>query len=145
MPHIKKDAWVNYSAEQMYRLVNRIEDYPQFLPWCHDTQVSERDEQHVTAKIDVQKGGFHKSFTTRVVLMPNSKMELHLIDGPFREFLGIWQFNGQDEKSCHISFALNFTFTHRLLGMVAGPVFSHIANTMVEAFAERAEDVYGQH
>jgi len=141
---IRKSALVPYSAEEMYALVADIESYGNFLPWCGGARILERHANNVTAAIDIAYRGVNKSFTTRNVLDPGRQMELKLIDGPFRQLHGYWRFEPLDDQACKVSLDLDFEFANRILAFAVGPVFSQIANGLVESFRKRAEELYGR-
>lgn len=144
MKTIQRSALVPYSAEEMYALVSDIESYGTFLPWCGGARIVARDADSVTAAIDIAYSGVHKTFTTRNRLSPGRGMELQLVDGPFKFLQGDWRFEVLDEKACKVSLDMKFEFSNPLLGMVVGPVFSNIANGLVESFQRRAEGIYGK-
>ena len=144
MKAIQRSALVPYSAEEMYALVSDIESYGKFLPWCGGARIVARDADSVTAAIDIAYHGVNKTFTTRNRLAPGSGMELQLVDGPFKFLHGDWRFETLDEKACKVSLDMKFEFSNPLLGVVAGPVFSNIANGLVESFQRRAEETYGK-
>lgn len=145
MPLISRNALVPYSTEEMYKLVADIEDYPKFLPWCRSTQVMSRNEQEVKASIEIARGALNKSFATINRMQQNKMIEMRLLQGPFKHLQGFWRFDElKTATACKISFDLDFEFESKLVAMVAGPVFSQIANSMVEAFTKRAIEVYGE-
>ena len=131
-----------YSAVQMYAIVNKIEDYPNYIPWCSNTVVFSRTPHEVVASISVAKGGIHKTLTTRNALIPDQKMELNLIDDSFKNWRGLWQFTDIDAQQSEIAFELDFDFHSKLLEMMLGPLFTHVAETMVDAFVQRAKTLY---
>lgn len=144
MTTIRKSAIVPYSAGEMYALVSDIESYGRFLPWCGGARILDRQADLVTASVDIAYHGVHKSFTTRNVLIPDRQMELKLVDGPFRRLHGFWRFEPLDDQACKVSLDLDFEFSGRLLEMMVGPVFSTIANGLVDSFRRRAEEIYGR-
>lgn len=144
MHTLKRNALVPYSAHQMFELVNSIEDYPRFLPWCHSSHIVSRTEQEVIATLDVNWKGIHKVFTTRNLLFPNEKMEIALVNGPLHRLDGVWTFHPLDEFACKIALDLEFEFTGRFVDKLFQPVFQHIANTLVDAFCQRAKELYGE-
>lgn len=145
MPLISRNALVPYSTEEMYKLVAAIEDYPKFLPWCRSTDVMSRTEHEVKASIEIARGALNKSFATLNRMQCNKMIEMRLLQGPFKHLQGFWRFDElKADSACKISFDLDFEFENRLVAMVAGPVFSQIANSMVEAFTKRAIEVYGE-
>ena len=143
MPSVSRSALVPYSAQAMYELVNDIETYPQFLPWCRSAIISSRSENEICATLEMAKGALKKSFTTRNRLYKNEKIEISLLNGPFRHLQGFWRFQALDESSCKVSLHMEFEFSSRLLAITAGPIFSQISDSMVDAFCRRAEVVYG--
>jgi ribosome-associated toxin RatA of RatAB toxin-antitoxin module len=141
---IQKSALVPYSAGEMFALVADIESYGKFLPWCGGARIVARAADSVTAAIDIAYHGVHKTFTTRNRLEPGRLMELQLVDGPFKFLHGYWRFEALDDKACKISLDLNFEFSNRLLALAIGPVFSGIANGLVDSFRRRAEEMHGK-
>jgi ribosome-associated toxin RatA of RatAB toxin-antitoxin module len=141
---IRKSALVPYSADAMYGLVADVERYGEFLPWCGGARILARADDALTASVDIAYRGVHKSFTTRNRLEPGRSMEMQLVDGPFRKLHGYWRFDPLDAEACKVSLDLDFDFSNRLLGMVIGPVFESIANSLVDSFRSRAEALYGR-
>ena len=145
MAIIKRNALVCYSPAEMYALVNDVAAYPSFLPWCRSTDVISATDTEITATIDMARGALNRSFTTRNSLHANQSIELHLVDGPFKKLHGFWHFGDLNHKpACKVSLELEFEFENRMLEMVAGPIFTTIANGLVESFCKRAVDVYGE-
>ncbi|MDX1598751.1 MAG: type II toxin-antitoxin system RatA family toxin [Marinobacter sp.] len=143
MPHqIDKTALVMHSAERMFHLVNDIARYPEFLPWCAGAEIHDRDEEQITASLDVAKGGIRHRLTTRNQLYHPETIEMSLVDGPFRDLTGRWHFRPLDDNACKVILTLEFEFSGSLSRMTFGPVFSQAANTMVDAFCRRADMVY---
>ena len=141
MRSVKKSVLVPYSAAQMFELVDRVELYPQFLPWYGGTQVLEQGENRKTARIDIDYHGVRAHFTTDNVNDPPRSIVVTLKDGPFRHLHGEWRFIALSEHGCKVEFDLAYEFATSLLDRVIGPVFSHIANTFIDAFVKRAESV----
>ena len=127
----------------MYQLVDDIESYPKFLPWCAAAIVHTRSVEQVHATIRIAKGPLRKEFSTRNTLEANRQIKLTLVDGPFKRLDGNWQFEQLDNAGSRVTLALEFEFSNRLVTMTAGPIFNEIANTMVSAFCDRARQVYG--
>ncbi len=144
MALVNKSALVPYSAANMFALVNDIESYPRFLPWCRSTQILSRTDDEVRASIEMAKGALHKSFTTCNRLQHNKMIEIRLIEGPFQRLEGYWRFQYLDVQACKISLDMEFEFSNTLLRVAVGPVFSQIANSLVDAFCKRAVQVYGR-
>jgi len=141
MPHIKKSALVPYSQEQMYRLVDQVELYPQFIPWCHSVTVFKRTEDLVEASLCLAQGGIKKSFTTANHLQPYELIELRLVDGPFKHLEGHWRFISEPE-GCRVCLDLEFEFASHWLAVLFAPVFHQAANTLVDLFCKRAHELY---
>lgn len=144
MRSVRKSVLVPYAAAQMFELVNRVELYPQFLPWCGGTQVLAQAHNRKTARIDIDYHGVRAHFTTDNVNHPPDSIIVTLNDGPFRHLHGEWRFRALGEHGCKVEFDLAYEFATNLLDRVIGPVFSHIANTFIDAFVKRAEQVYPQ-
>lgn len=142
MPQINRTALVPYSAEQMYQLVNDVTSYPQFLPGCVGSRVLEFGPTQMTAAVDVSKAGIRKTFTTRNILTSNQSILMHLVDGPFKKLTGGWKFTPLSQDACKIEFHLNFEFTSKLVELLFGHIFRELTANMVQAFTNRAKEVY---
>jgi ribosome-associated toxin RatA of RatAB toxin-antitoxin module len=144
MKRISRQAEVPYSAGQMYDLVSNIDAYGDFLPWCGGSEVLSGDEDEVVAAIRICYGGLDKSFKTRNRVQKNKMMEMRLLEGPFRHLYGYWRFVPLEDGRSRVHLDLEFEFASRLVGLAAAPVFTRIADGMVDAFVQRAADVYGR-
>jgi len=144
MTGVSRSALVLFSAGQMFDLVDGVEQYPQFLPWCSGTAVSHRDPLITHATININYRGIKQSFSTENRKQPPELMSIRLVEGPFRALDGEWRFTPLGADACRIDFRLNYEFSSTLLEKLVGPVFGHIAGTMVDAFLKRADSVYGR-
>lgn len=142
MALVEKSVLVPYSAEQMFALVDGVEDYPQFLPWCGGSSVSSVDGNTVHATVHIDYHHVKQSFTTENLRQPPNYIDITLKDGPFKHLDGGWRFIPLSESACKIELQLHYEFSHKLLEKVFGPIFHYIANNLVEAFIHRAEKVY---
>ncbi|MDU6926631.1 type II toxin-antitoxin system RatA family toxin [Franconibacter helveticus 513] len=142
MPQISRTALVPYSAAQMYQLVNDVKSYPEFLPGCVGSRVLEATPGQMTAAVDVSKAGISKTFTTRNTLTNNQSILMQLVDGPFKKLMGGWKFTELTESACQVEFHLDFEFTNKLIELAFGRVFKELASNMVQAFTNRAKEVY---
>jgi ribosome-associated toxin RatA of RatAB toxin-antitoxin module len=140
---VDRSALVSYTPREMFELVSDIEAYPRFLPWCQSTRILSRDVDEVRASIEFAVGGVSRSFTTRNRHQVNKMIEMHLVDGPFSRLDGFWRFDPLGEEGSKIALFLEYDFSNRMLGMVVGPIFGQIANTLVDAFQQRAVEIYG--
>lgn len=143
MAEIQKSVLVGYSAGQMFRLVDTVENYPEFLPWCDGASVEIQNDQIAHATIHINYHHIKHSFTTENKRHPPELIEMNLLNGPFEHLDGHWRFIPLSDNACKIEFRLHYTFSHKLLEKFVGPVFYVIANSFVEAFVERAEAIYG--
>jgi ribosome-associated toxin RatA of RatAB toxin-antitoxin module len=142
MPDVKKNVIVNHSADQMFSLVDRIEDYPLFLPWCGGTKVLERNTDITRASILIKYNGVNQSFTTQNTKRYPDRIDLKLIDGPFKVLEGYWIFNKINEEACSIEFHLHYEFSNFILDKLISPIFSQIASTFVDGFVAQADKIY---
>jgi ribosome-associated toxin RatA of RatAB toxin-antitoxin module len=142
MKTVEKSVLIWFTAQEMFDLVVDVASYPQFLPWCDQTQILNLEEQGMTARIGMAFGGLHKSFTTRNTHIPGRQVQLSLIDGPFKQLDGVWNFIPLgEEQACRVELKLSYSFDS-VFGALVGPVFDRIAATLVDAFVKRAEAVY---
>ncbi len=145
MPTIHKSRIEPYSPEQMFRLVNDVDAYPQFLPWCRHARIVQRSADEELAELEVAKGPFNQKFTTRNRLLDTDErkqIQINLVNGPFKQLTGSWIFTSHP-TGCQIDFSLEFAFQQNLFAKLLEPIFSQIGHSMVDAFAQRARVVYG--
>jgi ribosome-associated toxin RatA of RatAB toxin-antitoxin module len=143
MAVVHKSVFLGYSAEQMFALVDRVEDYPKFLPWCGGVEVKHREEERLVATLLINYHGVKHSFTTENTHTPPTLMTMKLVEGPFKQLDGTWTFKPLRADACKIDFDLRYEFSSRVLESLIGPVFNMIANSFVDSFCKRAEAVYG--
>jgi ribosome-associated toxin RatA of RatAB toxin-antitoxin module len=159
MKHVKKSVLLWYSANEMYRLVTAVADYPRFLPWCERAEVLESRADGMTARLHLNYHGVRHAFTTRNLHAPDESVRVELVDGPFSKLEGSWQFvhlgspaatddaallaGATAPSACKIEFDLAYAFSGSALEAVISPVFGRIAHSLVDAFVQRAEQVYG--
>ena len=139
MQRVMKSVLVPYPAARMFELVDRVEEYPQFLPWCGGAKIVEQSGDRKTARIDIDYHGVRAHFTTDNVNRPPESIVITLKDGPFRHLHGEWRFRPLGETGCKVEFELAYEFATQMLDKVIGPVFGHIARTFIDAFVKRAE------
>ena len=143
MAAVERSVLVEFSAGEMYGLVDDVESYPAFLPWCSDTEIISRIPGRVVATIHIDFRGLKQQFTTDNSGHPAELIRINLVSGPFRRLEGEWRFQALEERACKVVLSLNYEFSGGLLDKVLGPVFHHIADTLVDAFVMRAEAVHG--
>ncbi|WP_096662248.1 type II toxin-antitoxin system RatA family toxin [Polaromonas sp. AET17H-212] len=147
MKTVHKSVLIWYSAAEMFALVTDVASYPQFLPWCDQAEVVEEDAQGMTAKVGIAFAGIHQSFTTRNTHVPDRKVSLKLVDGPFSKLEGDWDFTplgDGSQRACKVDLTLRYDFDNAALAALVGPVFDKIAGSLVDAFVKRAAQVYGE-
>ena len=152
MKHVKKSVLLWYTAHEIYELVVDVEAYPKFLPWCERAEVVRREDDGLTARLFLAYSGIRHAFTTRNVQVEDASVHIGLVDGPFSLLDGFWHFvplaapAGPDAaaaSACKIEFELRYAFSNGVLEAAISPVFDRIANTFVDSFVRRAEQVYG--
>ncbi len=136
---------MHYSPAEMYSLVNDVAAYPKFLPWCKSSKLISKSDTEMIASVEISRGALKKTFTTKNTLHKNKKIEIALVDGPFKTLHGAWSFHKlKQNNACKIELDLKFQFDSGLMSIAARPVFTQIANSLVEAFSKRAVKVYGE-
>lgn len=143
MAIVEKSVLIGHSARKMYALVADVEAYPQFLPWCSATEVKKIDAHKAAATLHVNYHGLRLHFTTENQMDEGALIDMTLVNGPFKHLDGFWRFVPLSEQACKIEFRLNYELSGKLMEKIAGPVFNHIANTLVEVFVKRAMAKYG--
>lgn len=144
MASVSKSVLVEHSAQQMFDLVERFEDYPSFLPWCAGAKILERNPGALVARLDINFHGVRAHFTTLNRNEPPERIVIALRDGPFRQLDGTWVFRLLTPGACKIEFDLRYEFAASVLEGAIGPVFNHIASTFVDAFVKRADQLYAK-
>ncbi|MDH2925460.1 ribosome-associated toxin RatA of RatAB toxin-antitoxin module [Nicoletella semolina] len=143
MPTVNQSALVPYNAEQMYALVNNYEQYPQFLSGCTAANTLSLGENELEAELVIQKLGIQQRFSTHNRMVLNEKIEMQLIEGPFRHLSGCWIFQPFDEQSCQVTLKLEFEFSNPIVAAVFGKIFNELTAKMLQAFRQRAKELYG--
>ena len=141
--HIQRSALLPYPAQALYDLVNDVAKYPEFLPWCSSAEILESTELLMRARLGVAKGGLSQHFVTRNTLVPGQSIEMNLEEGPFTKLHGVWVFKPLGEKACKISLDMTFDYAGAIVKATLGPLFNQAANTLVDAFCQRAKHLYG--
>ncbi len=142
MPQVNRSALVMYSAKQMYQLVNDVKAYPEFLPGCVNSEIIKQGPASMVAEVGVAKAGIRNKFVTENTLTENQSIHMNLVDGPFKSLSGVWQFVPLDEQACKVALDLHFEFSNKLIAAAFGRVFNELAGNMVQAFVDRAKQVY---
>jgi ribosome-associated toxin RatA of RatAB toxin-antitoxin module len=143
MTIVERSALVNYSAEQMFTLINDIAAYPSFMAGCVAAEVLTSSEQFIEARLTLGKGGIEQSFVTRNELLPPEQMIMRLVEGPFSYFEGRWSFQSLADNACKVQLHLEFSFKNPLLGLAVSKWLEDIASRQVESLCQRAEKIYG--
>lgn len=146
MKNIHKTVLIWYSPEEMFRLVTDVERYPEFLPWCDHARVKEITADGMVAEIGLRLSGLKQAFTTRNTHVQGREVQMQLVDGPFSNLSGGWTFHpvgDGSQRACKVELRLQYGFSSSTLSALVGPVFDKIASTLVDAFIQRAEKVYG--
>jgi len=140
MKKISRSALVEHSARRLYEIVEDIEAYPRFLPWCLEAR-ARREGGATQATLTVGIGGLRQSFTTRNENRPGESISMALVEGPFRHFSAAWRFQPLSDAACKVEFSMEYDFSSRALARLLEPLFEHIADTMVDAFTRRADSL----
>jgi len=142
MATVKKLVLIEYTPQQMFDLVDRVEEYPKFLPWCGGTELLGRTDLITRARLHINYHGIKSDFSTENDKVYPTHMLIKLVEGPFHHLEGTWDFTPLGDKACKVDFTLHYEFSSKLIEKAVGPVFSHIANTFVDSFVKRAGQVY---
>lgn len=142
MPVISRSALVMHSVEEMYCLINDVLAYPQFLPDCADSKIISATSNEMNASLLVSKGGLKKWFSTKNTLVENKSVTMALVDGPFKYLTGGWTLTALSDDACKVELNLDYEFSNKMFDIAFGRVFNHLTNNMVQAFIQRAKEVY---
>ena len=141
MPAVHRNALMPYSARTMFDIVNDVRAYPEFLPWCGDVKIASQSDQAMDASILMKKGKLNHWFSTSNKMIVGQKIEMALVDGPFKSLDGVWEFIAFDETSSKVKLDLNFEFSSGITAVLLAPIFTQIANSMVDSFCSRAHEL----
>ena len=144
MSSVRRSALVPYTAREMYALVDDIEAYPEFLPWCRSAVVHERSDELVKATLELHRSGLSKMFTTRNVMVAHETIVIELLDGPFNYLDGRWVFHELSSDASKVEFKVDFEFYNPILQLLLGPFFKETCSELVDSFRLRAETGYGR-
>ena len=142
MRQVDRSALLPYSAEQMFELVNDVSAYPAFLPWCNASRIISVEPDVLVAELTVARSGITQSFTTRNLLYRPERIELQLVDGPFKKLSGSWDFRSLGQDGCRVEMQLSFEVDSRLAGVLLERVFEQATSSLVDAFCQRADELY---
>ena len=140
---VHRSALVPHSAHEMFALVDNVERYPEFLPWCNAVEVHFRETNIVEATLEMHRGSVSKHFRTRNTSIPGEKMDIQLVSGPFSALAGGWTFKQLGDAGCKVGLAMEFEFSSRAIDVVLGAFFEGTCNSLVDAFVARAGQIYG--
>lgn len=144
MKRVARSAIVEHSVAVLYTLIEDIESYPSFLPWCREATVRSREEGRTVATISVGLRGIRQTFTTENRNVPNASIDMRLVEGPFKRFAALWRLTPLGAHAARVEFSMEYEFASRILARVLEPLFSHIADTMVDAFVRQADVRHGR-
>lgn len=151
MTKVYRTVMVPYTPAQMFDLVAEVDQYADYMPWCEGAQILSRDEKGMVASIVIGYGPLNHSFTTRNTHDYPNRIDMELVNeghpkivrSPFASLTGTWQFIDMQEKGCRIEYDMDYSFRNRALSMLIGPVFNGIANSLIDSFIKRANELYG--
>jgi ribosome-associated toxin RatA of RatAB toxin-antitoxin module len=141
MKSVRKTVLVPHSVQRMFALVDQVDDYPLFLPWCGGATTHERTPDSVVAEIQIAYHGIRQSFVTRNDNRAPERIDMHFVRGPFRTLAGHWRFIPLGDLGCRIEFSLDYEFANSVLERLVGPIFDTIADGFVDAFVRRADAI----
>jgi len=143
MTTIHRSALVEYSASQMFDLVNDIEQYPKFLPGCAEARVLSASDTELVGELRLSKAGITQQFTTRNTLDRPASINMEMLEGNFTSFDARWEFTALTDTASKVSLTMDFQFKSSIVGFAAEKLFAAVANSQVDAMVERAKQVYG--
>jgi ribosome-associated toxin RatA of RatAB toxin-antitoxin module len=89
---IKKEAIILKDIETVFKIVNKVDLYKNFVPFCVDSVILSEDTNKMKARLDFNLKGLSTSFTTENTIKENEYIEMKLVDGPFKYLDGKWEF-----------------------------------------------------
>lgn len=144
MPTLNKTLQVPFSAAQMYALINDIEAYPQFLPWCKSAIIRMRGETQLEATLCIGKGLVYQTISTINSMVPNQQITMQYQAGSFKHCHGSWDFKPVQTDTCEVVFNIDYAFNNKLAALTFEPIFTPITNKLIDAFYLRAHELYAR-
>ena len=144
MREVTRSALVAHTTAEIYALIVDVERYPEFLPWCMAARLEERSEDSMQASLTIRRGPLRTQFTTRNRLERDRSVSMSLVSGPFRSLEGLWTLSPLGEDGCSVELRMRFEFSAAVPGALFEPLFEETAASLVDAFVERAREVYGR-
>lgn len=138
MREVRHSALVRQPPARLFQLINDVENYPSFVPWCTHARVLERTEHSIVATLGVRRGPLNSEFTTRNELEPDRRVRMHLVDGPFKMLEGVWDLTPVGEDGCRVELTMRFAFRNALTAVLFERKFAETAATLMDAFVARA-------
>ena len=143
MREVKRSALIAETPARMYSLINDVERYPEFVPYCTAARVESRTDREMLATLSIKRGPLKAAFTTRNLLEPDRRVLMQFVSGPFRVLEGLWTLTPLGELGCRVELEMRFEFANRLSGALFEPLFEDTAGSLVDAFVRRARDSRG--
>ncbi|HEU4593363.1 MAG TPA: type II toxin-antitoxin system RatA family toxin [Steroidobacteraceae bacterium] len=143
MREVKRSALIAETPARMYSLINDVERYPEFVPYCTAARVESRTDREMLATLSIKRGPLKAAFTTRNLLEPHRRVLMQFVSGPFRVLEGLWTLTPLGELGCRVELEMRFEFANRLSGALFEPLFEDTAGSLVDAFVRRARDSRG--
>ena len=143
MTSIHRSALVEYSADQMFDLVNDIEKYPEFMLGCVEAAVISESDEQVVGKLRLSKAGVSQEFTTKNLLNRPNSIDMELVEGKFKTFNARWSFDSLAQHACKVSLSMEFEFDSFLVDVAAEKLLTSSANNLVDSIVVRAKETYG--
>ena len=140
MREVKRSALVAETPARMYSLINDIERYPEFVPWCSGARVDSRRDHEVVATLNIKRGPLKAEFSTRNLLEPDRRVLMQFVSGPFRVLEGLWTLTPLGDIGCRVELEMRFEFANRVTGALFESLFEDSAGSLVDAFVRRARE-----
>ena len=140
---VERSALLPYSAEQIYRVISDVDAYPEFLNWCESTHIESQEDGQQLASMKVAYGRLKVSFSTRNTLTENEKVDMQLVNGPFKRLSGCWLIKSLDDQACKVTLNMEFQFSNPITHRLFGKVFQSVVSAQIDAFQKRAKSIYG--
>lgn len=137
MRECRASVLLPYRVDDVFALVEDVESYASFLPWCIQAEIIERDNETITARMRVRVRNYEEDLVTRNRASGIETIEITMVTGPFSDFHALWSFVDLS-AGCRVTLELKFNFKNRLLDTLATRLINKATNRVVDAFADRA-------
>tara|TARA_B100000886_G_scaffold340409_1_gene309784 strand:- start:7491 stop:7943 length:453 start_codon:yes stop_codon:yes gene_type:complete len=129
---------INVNVSLIFDLINNVDKYSSFLPWCSNSSILSNSSSEMTAEIEIAGKPITWKFKTKNNYKVNEIIKIKLVDGPFKNLEGYWKFNSIDDHNTSVSLFLEYEFNSKIIELSLKPIFATIMSSILDSFISEA-------